>query len=1266
LLARWADRFAGLGVMGAIAAAGLVAPAPVGAATQAQPHPWAVRAVEAEALGSVSGKAPAVKAIEQGKVTLSNRGFVYTASFAADGAFRFPSVEAGTYALTTEITGYNLTKTVSVEVAAGAAVSVPDLAIETYTVANNTYSYTWKQDQAYAGLPKTEIAESVVKPTVVTVLGKAYTMADVSYAQELLNRYGIVLVNDEAAWTQEYAYRLFAVLSRIPQTMGTDYKFDPSLPTRRWILTTDFINQDIDLGKLAQGQVRVSTAAFTYAAPVVAEIDGVRGLYFSKRLHHALVRYVTNGGTDQAAVAKILWDRYGVLIDRDGHPLPYPEFTSEPATRFQQWFKHPDELIRVINAFEELPEGFHKIAGFKWLVRRLDGTVNPLLPDAPAIAWGNGYMEYMEKGFREFDESYLTRLILHEKAHYIYQFILEKALKKVWAELGGWVYSKNPANPDYDDIEGWQTTKTTEFVSAYAHDRNPNEDFAESIAAYVNNPDRLKARSMAKYEFIRDNVMHSNSYVAVIRPDLTFTVLNLFPSYEYPGKINRISTRVTGAPDEDKTLEVEIEITPLTFGGNRAEFIGGRIMSPVSPERPVATYFDMGFNRADEKGTIFRGTQKISKHVRSGYWQMPNVTIRDSAGRERYESSLLYGWKCYLNNPLQDLENPEVRRGSSQISVKDSVVSGRPVKLVTYSWDTVENTELLHYFATLVPEKANAIYSWGQTKVRSGRSEVSFTVKDFIPSGKYTINMIGLKDVGLNVSYTYFNPQGSHSDGATYSLDEPSPSVEIISTNPDAKPPELDVNRIKVTAVPTNKERPDGETVVTLTFTARDDISGLGDRTSFKLRDPQGGERFYWLYHRNYYTEYFDGDPTAWETYTYQVILPRGSVPGIWGLLQMDLTDKAGNTKGYSFLETVRFDPNSTAAADLNITGDPVGQSYRTGETIRLSVQAAGSAKVSYEWFKDGVSLATASDAAGISGARTAQLTVANAQAADAGAYYCVVTNDAGRVVSKAADVRYDPVGSRLGNVSLRATLAARQPLIVGLTMSGGAKPVLMRAVGPGLAPFGVTNAMPDPTLALFEGTQLVATNDNWTGESALVSTAAAIGAFPLTAGSKDAVLLRSFADGRTLQVQGAVGGNVLVEAYDAGSGSFPRLTNVSARSVAGSGGDAMIAGFTILGTEPKRVLLRAVGPTLSAFGVTGVLADPKLDVYAGPNRIAGNDNWPASLASTFTAVGAFALPAGSRDAAVELTLAPGGYTVHVSPATGAAGEVLIEIYEVP
>jgi hypothetical protein len=291
---------------------------------------------------------------------------------------------------------------------------------------------------------------------------------------------------------------------------------------------------------------------------------------------------------------------------------------------------------------------------------------------------------------------------------------------------------------------------------------------------------------------------------------------------------------------------------------------------------------------------------------------------------------------------------------------------------------------------------------------------------------------------------------------------------------------------------------------------------------------------------------------------------------------------------------------------------------------------------------------------------------LSTATLATAGRYSVVVTNAAGSVTSADAVVAVEPLAARIGNVSIRTTLSARQVLIVGLTMTGGDKPVLMRAVGPSLGSFGVTGTMPDPSLSLYAGAAPIAANDDWGGITDLVSASAAVGAFALSASSKDAVLLRPFSGGRTLQVQGAEAGNVLVEAYDAGSGHTPRLVNVSARNVSGSGGDALIAGFSILGNTSKRVLIRAVGPTLGSFGVLGAQADPKLEVYSGSNRIADNDNWLSPLASTFTAVGAFALPAGSRDAAVELTLAPGGYTVHVSPASGVAGEVLIEIYEVP
>ena len=97
-------------------------------------------------------------------------------------------------------------------------------------------------------------------------------------------------------------------------------------------------------------------------------------------------------------------------------------------------------------------------------------------------------------------------------------------------------------------------------------------------------------------------------------------------------------------------------------------------------------------------------------------------------------------------------------------------------------------------------------------------------------------------------------------------------------------------------------------------------------------------------------------------------------------------------------------------------------------------------------------------------------------------------------------------------------------------------------------------------------------------------------------------------------------------------------------------------------------MLIRAVGPRLADLGVTGVLADPRFEVLrAGSTApVASNDNWDPSLATTFNAVGAFGLTAGSRDAALVTALAPGSYTVQVSGVNNGTGEALVEIYEVP
>ncbi len=126
-----------------------------------------------------------------------------------------------------------------------------------------------------------------------------------------------------------------------------------------------------------------------------------------------------------------------------------------------------------------------------------------------------------------------------------------------------------------------------------------------------------------------------------------------------------------------------------------------------------------------------------------------------------------------------------------------------------------------------------------------------------------------------------------------------------------------------------------------------------------------------------------------------------------------------------------------------------------------------------------------------------------------------------------------------------------------------------------------------------------------------------------------------------------------------------PRLINLSTRAQVGTGGDILITGFNITGTGNKTVLIRATGPALTPFGVTGVLADPKLELYSGTTLLQSNDNWLAADAATFSSVGAFALTGGSKDAALVATLAPGGYTAQVSGIGAGTGVALVEVYEV-
>ncbi len=337
------------------------------------------------------------------------------------------------------------------------------------------------------------------------------------------------------------------------------------------------------------------------------------------------------------------------------------------------------------------------------------------------------------------------------------------------------------------------------------------------------------------------------------------------------------------------------------------------------------------------------------------------------------------------------------------------------------------------------------------------------------------------------------------------------------------------------------------------------------------------------------------------------------------------------------------------------IAAQPGGQTVLLGNNATLSVTASGGGFVWYQWLKEG---------APIEGATKASLSLGNTSPTILGSYTVVVANAGGSVVSAPARVAVVS-GSALANLSVRATLAAGQMLTLGAVVGGGAKSILLRAAGPALSAFGLAG-LPDPKLEVFGGgASPLAANDDW--PASLAGAFTSVGAFGFPAGSKDAALSQPLAGAFTVRASGLGAGVILVEAYDAGGASpAAKLINVSARHRVGTGADLLIAGFSVTGAGSKQLLIRAVGPTLASFGVPGVLADPSLRVLDARGATVGaNDNWAAALAATFAQVGAFPLAAGSRDAAVLVTLPAGAYTVQVSGANSATGEALVEIYEV-
>ena len=272
-----------------------------------------------------------------------------------------------------------------------------------------------------------------------------------------------------------------------------------------------------------------------------------------------------------------------------------------------------------------------------------------------------------------------------------------------------------------------------------------------------------------------------------------------------------------------------------------------------------------------------------------------------------------------------------------------------------------------------------------------------------------------------------------------------------------------------------------------------------------------------------------------------------------------------------------------------------------------------------------------------------------------------------GRGLAQAAE--YD---RRLVNLSTRAQVGVgANVMITGFVIGEGApKKILVRAVGPGLIPYGVSGVLAAPVITLHDAAgATVATNAAWSAADAGIMND--VGAFPLAPGSSDAALVATLAPGSyTAMVRGAseTSGVALLEVYDVSGPA--KLINISTRATVSSGSGTLIAGLVIApGDGTRRLLVRAAGPGLALFGVGDANPNPAFVVLDGQGRqVAANDDWGTvningSLVNAFREAGAFAFSDGSRDAALVADFSPGNYTIQVSGAAG--GVALVEVYDI-
>jgi GH25 family lysozyme M1 (1,4-beta-N-acetylmuramidase) len=274
----------------------------------------------------------------------------------------------------------------------------------------------------------------------------------------------------------------------------------------------------------------------------------------------------------------------------------------------------------------------------------------------------------------------------------------------------------------------------------------------------------------------------------------------------------------------------------------------------------------------------------------------------------------------------------------------------------------------------------------------------------------------------------------------------------------------------------------------------------------------------------------------------------------------------------------------------------------------------------------------------------------------------------------------YAPIA--LGNISTRLSVGTGDNVMIGGFIINGTQPkkVIVRAIGPSLTQFGLSDVLADPTLELHDGSgALIATNDNWqTTQIGGIITADQVndiqnsGLAP-TQAAESAIIATLQPGNYTAIVRGTnnTTGIALVEGYDLDRTVDAKLANISTRGLVQTGDNVMIGGIIVIGNNPQKVIIRAIGPSLSNYGITNPLADPTLELYDGNGVIATNDNWQTTqiggiiTSDQSTEIQNSGLePSQAAESAIIATLNPGSYTAIVRGNSNTSGVALVEVYQ--